>query len=106
MLTRMESHPYPFVCTTNLMERLDAASLRRFTFKVKHEYLTLAQARLAFRHFFGRDYDIKLEALTPGDFAVAAAKADVMGLTDPAALAAFLAQEQEAKGVKTTKMGF
>ncbi|MDE3277521.1 MAG: AAA family ATPase, partial [Spirochaetota bacterium] len=30
MLTWMESHPYPFICTTNLMESLDPASLRRF----------------------------------------------------------------------------
>ena len=35
LLTWMESHPLPFACTTNLMERLDAASLRRFTFKIR-----------------------------------------------------------------------
>ena len=33
MLTQMEKHKFPFVCTTNLMEKLDKASLRRFTFK-------------------------------------------------------------------------
>jgi len=106
MLTWMESHPYPVACTTNLMERLDKASLRRFTFKVKYDYLTPAQARLAFRHFFGQDFEIKLEALTPGDFAVAARKASILGLTDPAELAELLAQEQEAKGVKSVGLGF
>jgi SpoVK/Ycf46/Vps4 family AAA+-type ATPase len=106
MLTWMESHPYPFACTTNLMDKLDPASLRRFTFKVKYDYLTREQARLAFRHFFGLDYDVKLEALTPGDFAVVARKAAIMGLDDPAELVAMLALEQEAKGVKSTAIGF
>ncbi|MDO5566486.1 MAG: ATP-binding protein, partial [Planctomycetia bacterium] len=31
MLTQMESHTLPFCCTTNLMDHLDQASLRRFT---------------------------------------------------------------------------
>jgi SpoVK/Ycf46/Vps4 family AAA+-type ATPase len=34
------------VCTTNLMERIDAAALRRFTFKIRFRPLTAAQ-RLA-----------------------------------------------------------
>jgi len=53
MLTQMESHPLPFVCTTNLMEGLDQASLRRFTFKVKYNFLTKPQIEMAFEHFFG-----------------------------------------------------
>ena len=106
MLTWMESHPYPFVCTTNLMDRLDPASLRRFTFKVKYGYLTREQARLAFRHFFGQDGEVKLEALTPGDFAVVARKAAILGLTAPAELTDMLAQEQEAKGIKNRSIGF
>ena len=35
MLTQMESAEYPFVCTTNLIDTLDEAALRRFTFKIK-----------------------------------------------------------------------
>jgi SpoVK/Ycf46/Vps4 family AAA+-type ATPase len=106
MLTWMESHPYPFACTTNLMEKLDPASLRRFTFKVKYDYLTLTQARLACQHFFGQDFEVKLEALTPGDFAVVARQAAIMGLDDPAELADLLAREQEAKGLKSNVIGF
>jgi len=106
MLTWMESHPYPFACTTNLMDQLDQASLRRFTFKVKYDYLTRDQARLAFRHFFGQDFEVKLEALTPGDFVVAANKAKILGLTEPAELVELLAREQEAKGVKSAGIGF
>ena len=40
MLTWMESHRLPFACTTNFVEKLDPATLRRFTFKVKLDYLT------------------------------------------------------------------
>lgn len=35
MLTWMEHHPLPFICTTNLMDRLDQASLRRFSLKLR-----------------------------------------------------------------------
>ena len=39
MLTWMESHPLPFACTTNFGEHLDPATLRRFVFKVRLDYL-------------------------------------------------------------------
>ena len=53
MLTRMESHEYPFVCTTNLLDSLDEASLRRFTFKIKFDFMTTEQVNSAIEHFFG-----------------------------------------------------
>ncbi|MCY4478331.1 MAG: WYL domain-containing protein, partial [Rhodospirillales bacterium] len=53
MLTWMESHPLPFACTTNFGEHLDAATLRRFVFKVALDYLSPAQAEAAFRTYFG-----------------------------------------------------
>jgi transitional endoplasmic reticulum ATPase len=59
----MESHPLPFACSTNLGERLDRASLRRFLVKVRFDWLTAAQARLAFRRFFGLSAPAGLEAL-------------------------------------------
>ncbi len=46
MLQGMERFQGIFVCTTNLMDRIDAAALRRFTFKIRFKPLTLAQ-RLA-----------------------------------------------------------
>lgn len=46
MLQGMERFEGIFVCTTNLMERIDAAALRRFTFKIRFKPLTAAQ-RLA-----------------------------------------------------------
>ena len=83
MLTWMESHPYPFICTTNLMDTLDPASLRRFSFKVKYDFLTNEQVREAFKHFFGlavSNADISgLDKLTPGDFALVKNKAEILG---------------------------
>ena len=55
MLTWMESHPLPFACTTNFGDRLDAATLRRFVFKIALDYLAPGQAVSAFRAYFGID---------------------------------------------------
>jgi hypothetical protein len=102
MLTHMESHPLPFVCTTNLMEAIDQASLRRFTFKVKYDFLTPSQVELAFRHFFGTDSTVSLDDLTymsPGDFAVVVKKARIFGIDDHAELVTLLKQEQDVKEV-------
>ena len=52
MLTQMENFDYPFVCTTNLMDTLDEASLRRFTFKIKFNFLTSQQIHIAISYFF------------------------------------------------------
>jgi len=109
MLTWMESHPLPFICTTNLMDGLDKASLRRFTFKVKYDYLNKAQVVGAFRHFFDADLPptmLCLDHLTPGDFAVVKSKADILGIREPSRLAKLLANEQEMKGERTRAVGF
>ena len=84
MLTQMEKHKYPVVCTTNLMDNLDKASLRRFTFKVEYKYMTPEQNNLAFEHFFKmKDVDLShISTLTPGDFVVVKEKAEIMGYMD------------------------
>ena len=102
MLTWKENHSYPFVCTTNLMESLDPASLRRFSFKVKYDYLTVPQVCQAFNCFFGLKVDEKevavLTKLTPGDFALIKNKAEILGKgKDIAALKALLETEQQLK---------
>lgn len=112
MLTWMESHPYPFVCTTNLMDRLDAACLRRFSFKVKYGFLTAQQLVEAFNYF----YKLKilpqqvyhLTSLTPGDFEVVKNKAEILGsLKDAEAIVNLLEEEQRVKQQTTTpKIGF
>ena len=49
MLQGMERFNGIFICTTNLLDRLDQAALRRFTFKIKFKPLTRAQRETMFR---------------------------------------------------------
>ena len=109
MLTQMEKHEYPFVCTTNLIDNLDKASLRRFTFKVEYKYMTPKQNSLAFEHFFGiKDVDLShISSLTPGDFVVVKEKAEIMGyLNDKDELLKMLEMEQKQKEPVTRHIGF
>ncbi|MYH45563.1 MAG: ATP-binding protein [Gammaproteobacteria bacterium] len=110
MLTWMESHPLPFACTTNFVDRLDEATLRRFTFKIGLDYLTAEQARFAFGKFFALEPPTGLNlisGLTPGDFAVVRKKADVLGcLGEPDTLAAMLRAECDAKPNRPKSIGF
>ena len=80
MLTAMESFDGIFVASTNLQDRLDAASARRFDFKVKFSPLDAAQARRLFGdllNLVGLQNDDTptafsfdtLAGTTPGDFA-------------------------------------
>ncbi len=110
MLTWMESHPLPFACTTNFGERLDPATLRRFTFKAALDYLDPDRACAAFRTYFGMEPPAclrDLAALTPGDFAVVRRKAEILDLLgEPEALAEMLRKECEAKPGTPQVMGF
>ncbi len=110
MLTWMESHPLPFACTTNFGERLDPATLRRFTFKAALDYLDSDRAGAAFRAYFGMEPPAclrDLAALTPGDFAVVRRKAEILGLLgEPEALAEMLGRECEAKPDRPQAIGF
>lgn len=53
MLTWMERHPLPFAATTNLLDRVDSAAMRRFLIKAQFDYLSPAQVGIAFSRFFG-----------------------------------------------------
>ena len=110
MLTWMESHPLPFACTTNFGERLDPATLRRFTFKIAFDYLSPEQARDAFRTYFGIGVPTGacgLPTLTPADFAVVYRKAEILDcLGDPLALVEMLHEESKAKPGRARKVGF
>ncbi|MGQ0503115.1 MAG: AAA family ATPase [Panacagrimonas sp.] len=110
MLTWMESHEYPFACITNLMSHLDEAALRRFSFKVRFDFLKPEQRDTAFRHYFGIDPPAEvrtLDMLTPGDFAVVRNRARLMGVEDDAAeLARMLRQEIAVKPNSRREIGF
>ena len=85
MLTWMEQHPLPVCFTTNLFERFDTASLRRFTFHITLTYLDKAGLAHAFRVFFGWSEPppggLAFDNLTPGDFAQVYSRADMLGAT-------------------------
>ncbi|MDR1658207.1 MAG: AAA family ATPase [Deltaproteobacteria bacterium] len=106
MLTWMENHPFPFACITNLINRLDQASLRRFTFKVRFDSLTQNQAKMAFAYFFGLNRQPTVKGLTPGDFAVVAKKADILKLDNPEELEKLLTEEVNVRGGVKGAMGF
>ena len=80
MLTQMESFPGIFIASTNLMDGLDQASLRRFDLKARFGYLSREQAwQLFCKHCEALGLDAEssnvrmqlyeLPNLTPGDFA-------------------------------------
>ncbi|MDD2760817.1 MAG: ATP-binding protein [Methylomonas sp.] len=83
MLTRMEAYNGVFIASTNRLEGLDAAALRRFDLKVKFDVLKPAQAWKLLQSYcqtfdlpipdeHAQNYLQRLDGLTPGDFAVLA----------------------------------
>jgi SpoVK/Ycf46/Vps4 family AAA+-type ATPase len=91
MLQGMERFDGIFVCTTNLLDRIDQAALRRFTFKIKFMPLTPAQReRMFITEALAGDAalmsgDIRrrlagLSQLCPGDFAAVKRQIDILGV--------------------------
>jgi SpoVK/Ycf46/Vps4 family AAA+-type ATPase len=89
MLQGMERFNGIFVCTTNLMDRIDQAALRRFTFKIKFKPLTAAQReRMFVTEALAGDLSLltaeararlaRLEQLCPGDFAAVKRQVDIL----------------------------
>jgi len=79
LLTQMESFDGLFIASTNLVDMLDAASLRRFDFKIRFGYLRREQRRAMLARVCGESANEaamatavsvidRLEQLTPGDF--------------------------------------
>ena len=89
MLQGMERYNGIFICTTNLLERLDQAALRRFTFKIKFKPLTQGQRETMFQvealagdaTLFTPDIRARLvllQHLSPGDFAAVKRQASIL----------------------------
>lgn len=89
MLQQMERHDGVFICTTNLLDRIDQAALRRFTFKIKFMPLTAAQREKMFiTEALAGDVQklspeisrrlAKLAQLAPGDFAAVKRQCDIL----------------------------
>ena len=81
LLTQMEAFDGIFIATTNLMESLDAASLRRFPWKIRFDWLKPGQRWGLFAQEFARlggdiaqaaawkEPVLRLDRLAPGDVA-------------------------------------
>lgn len=109
MLTWMEVHPLPFAATSNLLDQLDPAVQRRFLFKAQFGAMSPTQIEMAFQRHFGCAASLealRLNMVTPGDFAVVARKATVLRVTDPAELAGMLAAEVAIKPGGRKAIGF
>lgn len=108
-LTQMESHDKPFVCTTNLVKGMDTASLRRFTFKIKLDFLKRHQVEAIYKKYFNHEapkFILDCGLLTPGDFAVLKKKIDILNISDNIEIAKLLQQEIEMKPDFRHKLGF
>jgi len=101
MLTWMETYKYPFACTTNLIDNIDRAALRRFVFKIQFNFLSKEQIKKAFKVFFNREAPERLDiigGLMPSDFAVVKKKAKIFGeLFDDNRLIELLTEEAKKK---------
>jgi SpoVK/Ycf46/Vps4 family AAA+-type ATPase len=89
MLQGMERFAGIFVCTTNLMDRIDQAALRRFAFKIRFKPLTGTQREKMFvTEALGGDASllsadaaarlVKLDQLCPGDFAAVKRQVEIL----------------------------
>ena len=117
MLTQMESFPGVFIASTNLMDGLDQAALRRFDLKVKFGFLRPEQAQeLLRRHCAQLNLAIpqpdllsrlkRLDRLTPGDFAAAMRQHRFRPIESTTALVAALEAECAVKEGARPTVGF
>lgn len=91
MLTQMERFDGLFICSTNLMQRLDEATFRRFALKIKFDFLKPEQRWQLFldqakkfpssREATYRSSLNTLNNLTPGDFATVRRQTKLLGVT-------------------------
>jgi transitional endoplasmic reticulum ATPase len=117
LLTRMESFNGVFIATTNRLEHLDAASLRRFDMKLHFDYLdprrirellgawcrSLGIAPPAHEHHSMID---SMECVTPGDFAAAARRHHFQPFADAADFLHALKDDCAMKTENARRIGF
>lgn len=120
LLVQMETFSGLFIASTNLMNSLDAASIRRFDFKIKFDYMLPEQAWNMFTRVLQdqagetrEDWASfqpalrKLDGLTPGDFATIVRQSQSLGqMLTPALLLEGLTKEYEARPNFSRPVGF
>lgn len=117
MLTQMECFSGIFIASTNLMQDLDPAVLRRFDLKAQFGYLHTEQAwRLLQRYCASMGLPApsaaeqsqmgRLQNLTPGDFAAVERRHQFAPLANPTALVTALQEECRLKEQRSSTIGF
>ena len=114
LLQQMEDFEGVMVGATNFADSLDRAVLRRFTYKLKLDYLTDEGKGIFFRRYFKTPLTAEEQSrlngianLTPGDFRTV--RESLYYLSDRQTNAArlnALEAESEAKGLNRAKIGF
>lgn len=116
-LTQLEGFDGLFIASTNLIDNLDQAALRRFDFKIRMDYLRPDQAISLLQRNLAEwgidpataDDHIRLSSLklTPGDFSVIARRHRVKPFVNTASIVAALYGETMLGGrVPTNRIGF
>jgi SpoVK/Ycf46/Vps4 family AAA+-type ATPase len=117
MLTQMESFSGVFIASTNLMTGLDQAALRRFDLKVKFDFLRPDQASELVRRYCQQlnlpapqpdllSRAMRLNRLTPGDFAAVLRQHRFRPIESPVALVAALEAECAVKEGGKAAIGY
>ena len=117
MLTQMESFPGIFIASTNLVDNLDPASLRRFDVKIKFDFLLARQSRSLLESYCKTlnlnipDNEVamrldRLTNLTPGDFATVMRRHRFKPVCSVADMVSALEQECDLKENVKRPIGF
>ncbi len=117
MLTQMESFPGIFVASTNFIEGIDLAALRRFDLKVKFDFMKTEQVWALFCRYCKelclsepdsqqQEKLLHLQQLTPGDFATVMRQKYLRPINSPDELLAALEVECAVKGNGRPSIGF
>jgi len=117
-LTQMESFSGIFIASTNLVDSIDQASLRRFDIKLKFDYMQIEHSVKLFQAYCQQlnitaspDNEIKKHLinlqLTPGDFAALARAHRFKPINNSLEFISMLKRECELKeNGKKTEIGF
>jgi SpoVK/Ycf46/Vps4 family AAA+-type ATPase len=114
LLQQMEKFNGIFICATNLFADLDAAALRRFTFKISYKAMTPQQrTRMFVQEALQGDESLldayslsrlnRLDSLVPGDFAVVKRQSRMLG--EVVDQEDFLVELEAEYRIKSSKLG-
>jgi SpoVK/Ycf46/Vps4 family AAA+-type ATPase len=117
MLTQIENFPGLLIASTNFLDHLDPASLRRFDLKLHFDYLKPEQTRsllssycrsLALTEPDAEDLAMidSLETATPGDFATVARQHRFQPFRDAGGLPRAVITESAIKTHRSRRIGF